>query len=221
MMKRMMSKTTACVCMVLFTLVHPVVHAAEVIFDGATRVLSIPVVNVPGTGVLQASLSLTSADPVQFTLQSAQVFAVAPALDQLTPQVQTQGNSTKLYIPRVRVEAEYYEVNLTLLNGNPVVFGNLQVLSVSPVPVAQPDLLEASISRGQALYVQQCALCHGSTGAGTSLGPGLRNWSAPQFNALRTLINNTMPVGNATRCVDNATSMCATDTSNYIINRLK
>ena len=219
-MKHLTSKTIASVCLVFSALVPPFIHASEVIFDAATGVLSLPVVNVPGTGVVQASLSLTSADPIQFTLQSAEIYAVPPALDQLTQQVQTEGNITKLYIPRVRVDAVYYEVKMTLLNDNPILFGNLDVLSESQVPVAVPDLLEASISRGQTLYTQQCALCHGSTGAGTS-APALRNWPATQFDALRRKINDTMPQFNAKSCVDSGTSMCATDISNYIINRLK
>jgi hypothetical protein len=102
MMKRLTSNTIASLCMAFFALVPPFIHASEVTFDGATGVLSLPVVNVPGTGVVQTSLSLTSDDPIQFTLQSAEVYAVPPALDQLTQQVQTEGNITKLYIPRVR-----------------------------------------------------------------------------------------------------------------------
>jgi cytochrome c553 len=220
MMRRLTSKAIAN-CMALFALVSPFIHASDANFDGATGVLSLPVVNVPGTGVVQASLNLTSDDPIQFTLQSAEIYPVPPVLDQLTQQVKSEGNDTKLYIPQVRVEAEYYEVNMTLLNDNPIVFGNLEVLSVSKVPAAVPDLPEASIKRGQVLYAQQCALCHGPTGAGTPLGPGVRNWSATQFNTLRILINNTMPLGNSKSCIDGGTSSCATDVSNYIIHQLK
>ena len=40
-------------------------------FNSSTGVLSLPVVDVPGTGVVNATLGLSNQNPIQFTLQSA------------------------------------------------------------------------------------------------------------------------------------------------------
>ena len=50
-MKRLTSNTIASVCMAFFALVPPFIHASYVIFDGATGVLSLPVVNVTCPGI--------------------------------------------------------------------------------------------------------------------------------------------------------------------------
>jgi cytochrome c553 len=193
-------------------------HAEDAAFDGATGVLTLPVVNAPGIGVLRATLSLTSSDPIQFSLLSADIFSTPPALDAFTVQVQ---NGNTLYIPRVKVGSEFYELNMGLISADPFVFGNLQVLSVTPVPAPAPDPLQTSISNGQTLYAQQCASCHGVSGNGTVQAPSVVNSSFSNFNSLQSKINISMPQGNSSACVDNTTSTCATDISNYIINKLR
>lgn len=195
-------------------------RAEDAVFDGTTGVLTLPVVNAPGIGVLRATLSLSSSDPIQFSLLSADIFSTPPTLDAFSVQVQ---NSNTLYIPRVIVGSEYYELNMTLLSADPFVFGNLQVLSVAPVPTPEPepDPLEVSINNGQTLYAQQCAVCHGVSGNGTVQAPSLVNSNFVSFSALRNKIDTTMPQSNSNACVDSSTSTCATDISNYIINRLR
>jgi cytochrome c553 len=193
-------------------------HAEDAAFDGATGVLTLPVVNAPGIGVLRASLSLTSSDPIQFSLLSADIFSSPPALDAFTVQVQ---NGNTLYIPRVKVGSEFYELNMGLISADPFVFGNLQVLSVTPVPAPAPDPLQTSINNGQTLYAQQCASCHGVSGNGTVQAPSVVNSSFSNFNSLQSKINISMPQGNSSACVDNTSSTCATDISNYIINKLR
>jgi cytochrome c553 len=193
-------------------------HAEDAAFDGATGVLTLPVVNAPGIGVLRATLSLTSSDPIQFSLLSADIFSSPPALDAFTVQVQ---NGNTLYIPRVKVGSEFYELNMGLISADPFVFGNLQVLSVTPVPAPAPDPLQTSISNGQTLYAQQCASCHGVSGNGTVQAPSVVNSSFSNFNSLQSKINISMPQGNSSACVDNTSSTCATDISNYIINKLR
>jgi cytochrome c553 len=193
-------------------------HAEDAAFDGATGVLTLPVVNAPGIGVLRATLSLASSDPIQFSLLSADIFSSPPALDAFTVQVQ---NGNTLYIPRVKVGSEFYELNMGLISADPFVFGNLQVLSVTPVPAPAPDPLQTSISNGQTLYAQQCASCHGVSGNGTVQAPSVVNSSFSNFNSLQSKINISMPQGNSSACVDNTSSTCATDISNYIINKLR
>lgn len=193
-------------------------HAEDAAFDGATGVLTLPVVNAPGIGVLRATLSLSSSDPIQFSLLSADIFGTPPALDAFTVQVQ---NGNTLYIPRVLVGNDYYELNMTLLSSDPFVFGNLEVLSITPVPAPTPDPLETSINNGQTLYGQLCVSCHGASGNGTVLAPSVVNSSFTSFSALKNQINNAMPQGNASACVDSSNSTCATDISNYIIHRLR
>lgn len=193
-------------------------HAEDAVFDGPTGVLTLPVVNAPGIGVLRATLSLSSSDPIQFSLLSADIFSTSPTLDSFTVQVQ---NGNTLYIPRVKVGNDFYELNMGLLSADPFVFGNLQVLSVTPVPVPAPDPLATSISNGQTLYAQQCASCHGVSGNGTVQAPSVVNSSFSSLSSLKSKINNSMPQGNSSACVDSGASTCATDISNYIIHKLR
>lgn len=206
------------VAMLVFTLATYSVFATEAIFNSETGVLSLPIVNVPGTGVVDATLNLTNTDPIEFTLHSATFYSTPPVLDELSVQVQ---NGSVLYIPRVQVGSEFYELNMSLLNGNPIIFGNLQVLSVSNVPAPVPDPLETSINNGQAVYTQLCSVCHGVSGSGTAAGPSVLIGNTASFESLRIQVNNSMPVGNTGSCVDSSTSSCATDVSNYIISRLR
>lgn len=193
-------------------------HAEDAAFDGATGVLTLPVVNAPGIGVLRATLSLSSSDPIQFSLLTADIFSMPPTLDSFTVQVQ---NGNTLYIPRVKVGNDYYELNMGLLSADPFVFGNLQVLSVTPVPAPAPDPQTISINNGQTLYAQQCASCHGVSGNGTVQAPSVVNSSFSSFSSLKSKINNSMPLGNSSACVDSSSSSCATDISNYIIFKLR
>jgi cytochrome c553 len=201
-------------------------------FDGTTGVLRLPVVDVPGTGVVNATLGLSSQNPIQFTLQSASVLTSPPAVDNGTPRV-VNGNT--LYIPRVQVGSEFYELNMGVVSGDPIIFGNLQVVSVvpaatptpsptpapTPTPTPTPDPAAASNARGQTQYAAQCASCHGSNGQGGALGPSVVDSAFTSFATLRTKISTTMPQGNPSACADTASSTCATDVANYIINVLR
>lgn len=189
-------------------------HAEDAAFDSGTGVLTLPVVNAPDIGVLRATLSLSSSDPIQFSLLTADIFSTAPTLDAFTVQVQ---NGNTLYIPRVLVGNDYYELNMGLLSSDPFVFGNLQVLSVTAVP----DPLATSIDNGKTLYAQQCASCHGVSGNGTVQAPGVVNSSFSSLSSLKSKINSSMPLGNSSACVDSGASSCATDISNYIIHTLR
>ena len=207
-------------------------------FNSSTGVLSLPVVDVPGTGVVNATLGLSNQNPIQFTLQSASVYTTPPTVNSSSPRVV---NGSTLYIPRVQVGNELYELNMGLVSGAPIIFGNLQVVSVVPVPSATPaptptpaptatpaptpaptpNPLQASIARGQTQYAAQCAACHGGNGTGGQSGQSVKDSSFTTFATLRTKINNTMPPGNPSACADIGGGTCATDVANYIINVLR
>jgi len=232
------SRTQRLAAVVLMLLAPPAWLQAQTApsFDGSTGVLALPVVDVPGTGVVNATLGLSNQNPIQFTLQSASVYATPPTVDTTAARVV---NGSTLYIPRVRVGNEFYELNMGLVNSNPIIFGNLQVVSVTPVPAATPaptatpapvpsptptptpNPQQASNARGQTQYAAQCASCHGSTGTGGSGGPNVTTGSFSTFATLRTKIHNTMPPGNPGACADIGSSTCATDVANYIINVLR
>jgi len=191
-------------------------------FNSSTGVLSLPVVDVPGTGVVNATLGLSNQNPIQFTLQSASVYTTPPTVNSSSPRVV---NGSTLYIPRVQVGSELYELNMGLVSSAPIIFGNLQVVSVVPVPSATPaptpNPLQASIARGQTQYAAQCAACHGGNGTGGQSGQSVKDSSFTTFATLRTKINNTMPPGNPSACADIGGGTCATDVANYIINVLR
>ena len=192
--------------------------AADAAFDGATGILSLPVVEVPGTGVVNAGLRLSKDNPIEFTLQSAQIYTTPVTLNNKSARVRDGG---VLYIPSVQVGSQLYELNMTLLKPDPITFGNLDVLGVTNVAPPAPDPLQLSITAGQSRYAQLCASCHGSNGQGAPDGPSLISGSLTTFSPLRVKINNTMPLGNSSACVDSGSSTCATDITNYIINRLQ
>ncbi len=199
--------------------------AVTSLFDNGTAVLNLPVVDVPGTGIVNASLQLTRQDPFEFSLSDAYVYGGGVTAGPRAVRLLEGG---VLNVPSVRVGGELYNLNMTLINSNTIVFGNLSVHSVTnepavpalpPAPAPTPDPLVASIAAGQSRYGSLCAVCHGSKGEGGS-APDLRAYTTASFVSLRARINGTMPRGNSGACVDNSTSSCATDVTNFIINRL-
>jgi cytochrome c553 len=187
-------------------------------FDGTSGILRLPLVDVPGTGVVDATLALSKQNPIQFTLQSATVLTATAADISGSPRV-VDGNT--LYIPSVQVGSELYELNMGLVSVDPIIFGNLQVLSMRSVPTTTPDPISASNARGQAQYAVQCANCHGSSGRGGVGGPSVIVGNFNNFALLRSKIHSSMPVGNPGACADNGSTTCATDVANYIINVLR
>lgn len=189
-------------------------------FDDKSGQLHLPVVDVTGLGIVNASLQLTSGNPVQFTLSSFYQYHAGITSGQGAAQVDGNGF---LYLPAVTVGNEIYEARMSLLNTPNIVFGNLAVLSVKAAtpPPSQPSPLESSITAGQQRYAQLCAVCHGSSGNGSAQGPSLVNSALRTLDQLRNYIGPRMPLGNTSQCVDNTGSSCATDVSNYILHRLQ
>lgn len=192
--------------------------AADAAFDSATGILSLPVVEVPGTGVVNAGLRLSKDNPIEFTLQSAQIYTTPVTLNDKSARVRDGG---VLYIPSLQVGSQLYELNMTLIKPDPITFGNLQVLGITNVPPPAPDPLQLSITAGEGRYSELCASCHGNNGEGALLGPSLVSSGFNTVNTLRVKINSTMPQGNSSACIDSGSSTCATDIANFIFNRLQ
>ena len=190
------------------------------VFDAANSILQLPVLDVPGIGLVNLSLDV-NLDSLQFVLRDGFYVYSSGITAGDTPAEFRPGNI--LYIPKLPVGNELYEFNLSLVNDSPVTFANPAVLSVSnvvpePEPDPGPSALQQSIDRGEIEYAARCASCHGASGGGGQ-GPNLRiSSSFNTFTALRSKIDLTMPQGNSSSCRDSSNSTCATDAANYILN---
>ena len=189
------------------------------LFDGIS-VLTLPILDVPGIGVANVSFDV-NLNTVQFILRDDFYLYGAGITAGDTPAT-LQG--VTLHIPLLPIGAENYAFDLSLVGDNPITFANLANIVATPAstpepePEPEPDPTQQSIERGQALYTSvQCNTCHGPTGGG-GIGPSLRGHGASSFAFLRSTINGTMPQGNANACVDSASSTCATDIANFIID---
>ena len=193
-------------------------------FDSVASVVVLPVVDVPGTGLARVSFDVNLAT-LEFTLRDDFYIYDAGILAGNTPaQLQAGGI---LYTHRLVVGNEIFEFNLSLLSGDPVVFGNPDVLSVSnivplpepePTPEPEPSELQLSIDRGQVTYQSLCTVCHGATGGGGSSGRALTTSGFNTFTSLRQKIDLTMPQSSPSSCRDSGSLTCATDVANFVLN---
>ncbi len=179
--------------------------------------LEIPVLDAPGLGVFSLTMG------INFDLLEFQVLDFFQYDQDILPGNLPATFDGNLNIPSLVFLSDSFQVRLSLVQDSPLVFGNAQILDVTPVPpdpmpVPETDPLEASILRGENLYPTRCAGCHGVNGSGSFQAPGLSSASGWSFEALRAFINNFMPFGNAGGCTDNGNSTCATDMANYIRN---
>ncbi|TFH74918.1 hypothetical protein E3V39_01850 [Gammaproteobacteria bacterium LSUCC0112] len=110
------------------------------VFNDATGIVNLPVVDVPGSGIANASLQLTRVNPFEFTLVDAYFYAPGIATGTRPTRF---GQDGKLYLPQVIVGAEVYELYMTLLDDKAMRFGNLEVVNVRPRP-AMPALPPAA-----------------------------------------------------------------------------
>ncbi len=197
-------------------------------FSAASSILNLPVVSLPGVGVANMSFN-TNLQSIQFELRSdfylygSGIVAGSNAA-QLLP-----GNV--LQIPALPIGNELYAFKMSVVNSNPLIFGNLSEVFVSslnpgsspspaPAPTPQPTALQQSFDKGRSLYSQLCTSCHGASGNGVT-APSLVSSGLSDFAALRQRIDLTMPLNAPASCRDSATSACATDVANFILNVLQ
>ncbi|NQV70250.1 MAG: hypothetical protein HQ498_09510 [Pseudohongiella sp.] len=187
------------------------------VFDAANSILQLPVLDVPGIGLVNLSLDV-NLDSLQFVLRDGYYVYASGITRGDTPAEFRPGNI--LYIPKLPVGNELYEFNLALVNDSPITFANPDVLSVSnvvPTPDPAAVALQQSIAFGEIEFAARCASCHGTSGGG-GIGPNLRISSFNAFAGLRSKIDLTMPETSPSSCRDSSNSTCATDAANYILN---
>ncbi len=155
--------------------------------------IHIPRIDVEGYGSLNITLKLE--DDVALT------FSVSEAVDadpNLTPGATFDLTTTLLDIPLVKVDNDYYDVELVLIPGD---LFQLTVAEFADLP-------------GQEDYNNQCASCHGLDGTGGAVAVSLVNCAnCSGLDALSTYINNVMPLATPGSCVDS----CASDVADYIL----
>ena len=191
-------------------------------FDAATLKLDIPVLDIPGFGVAKITLLLTDPVALEFTL-TEEFYIYEEGI--------VAGSNPATFIgivlatPVVKVDEVRYDLTFDLLDDDPVVFGNIQVLAVDdpnapepePEPEPEPDPLQLSIDAGRNQYNLRCARCHGATGGG-GIGPALTTSNFNTFTFLQQKIDLTMPQDFPGNCVDGGSQTCATDVANYVFN---
>ncbi|PCJ22844.1 MAG: hypothetical protein COA96_13210 [SAR86 cluster bacterium] len=190
------------------------------IFDAGSSVLTLPVVDIPETGLAHVSFDV-NLESLQFALRDG-FYIYSQGITAGNTPVQLQEGGI-LYIPILPIGNEIYEFNLTLVDSELVIFAEPAVLSITnivPEPEPEPSESQQSIERGGLQYAAQCAICHGSTGLG-GIGPNLRTSGFNTFAALRSKTDLTMPNTNPSACKDTGSSTCATDTANFILNEFQ
>lgn len=156
-------------------------------------VLTIPRIDVEGYGALTLQLSIEDAQQLILVITSA-----SPAAQGLSPSATYSLQTETLSIPVLRVGTSLYAVQLQLLPGE-----RFQVSSALQ-----------TVLPGQGKYEAQCQGCHGSDGLGGAVGVTLKDCgNCSSVESLVAKITNSMPLGNASACVD----ACASEIANYIL----
>ena len=210
-------------------------------FNATTSVLNLPVVDIPTVGLANLSFDVNVAT-VRFALRNDFFLYAGGIIAGDNAARLLPGNI--LSIPALTIGNERYAFKLSVVGDNPVTFGNLTDIVVTnptpaptpaptptptptptPAPTPLPTALQQSIARGEQQYGQQCTECHGATGEGGFsqglFGPLLGVGPFDTFAALRPKIDQSMPPQSPASCRDGATSTCATDVANYILNVFK
>tara|TARA_B110000444_G_scaffold255785_1_gene290833 strand:+ start:1214 stop:2260 length:1047 start_codon:yes stop_codon:yes gene_type:complete len=179
-----------------------------------TAIMNVPVVDAPGIGILNATFGVNLET---FVVSLLEFFIYGNEIGVVDNPAEFQSSSV-LHVPRLILGNEIFEFNLTLIGDDPIVFDNLEILSVTNISV-EPEVneLQESISRGEAEYATLCVACHGASGGG-GIGPNLLTSSFNAFDPLRDKIDLDMSQGNAGGCRDSEASSCATDIANFVLN---
>lgn len=156
-------------------------------------VLTIPRIDVEGYGSLTLQLSVEDEQGMIFAISAA-----SPAPQGYSPGATYSLQTETLSIPVLRVGASLYAVQLQLLPGE-----KFQVSSALQ-----------TVLPGQEKYEAQCQGCHGSDGLGGAVGVTLRDCgNCASVDSLVAKITSSMPLGNASACVDT----CASEIAHYIL----
>ena len=109
--------------------VHSNINAT---FEAATLQLVLPIVDVPGLGIVHVTFTLSNDSPIELTLLDFYLYAD----DIVAGNTAATIIDSILSIPALDVGGIYYELNLSLINDSPVVFGALDVVSTTePGPI--------------------------------------------------------------------------------------
>ena len=96
-------------------------------FNTETLQLNLPVVDVPGFGLANVTFLLSNDNPVELTLDDFYLYRFGILGGSTAATLSGQ----ILHIPALNVSGVYYELNISLLSDDPIVFGSLEVLSVT------------------------------------------------------------------------------------------
>ncbi|MDP7455739.1 MAG: hypothetical protein QGF62_04095, partial [Gammaproteobacteria bacterium] len=95
--------------------------------NGVTLVMNVPVLDAPGVGLANVSFQV-DLQTLEFTLLD-NFYLYGPSIVAGDNAAEFQ-NSSALFLPALLFGTDIYELNLTLLSGEPIVFGNPEVISV-------------------------------------------------------------------------------------------
>lgn len=158
-----------------------------------TATVHIPRIDVEGYGSLQLALVLNDEETMTFVIAEA-----LPASTALTPGATFDLGSQILDIPLLKADSEFYSVKLQL----------------SGTDLFQLLTADSTTLPGQDYYNTLCASCHGADGKGGLVNVPLLNCTqCGSHDVLGSYINNVMPLGAPSSCVDT----CASDIADFIL----
>lgn len=97
-------------------------------FNADTATLVLPVLDVQGFGLVNVNFAV---DPITTQLELKEDFYVFEERVHSTSTTPTLFSDNTLLIPRLPIEGIIYELEATLILDNPIVFGNLNILSIT------------------------------------------------------------------------------------------
>jgi len=174
--------------------------------------LVVPRIDVEGYGALELVFRVVYTDEYQFQLEQAIETSVgisnSGVFDPINltidvDEVEVEGG--ELYAIQLQLSSQTGQIVFTISEAE-----KLPGTSVPPAidPGSRPSAATA------ALYVQQCASCHGTEGKGTTVAPTLAACAnCASSSGLETYIRDNMPLGQPTAC----DSSCAGQLADYIL----
>lgn len=200
-------KLVLTLCLLLVSLPSLAQTERSTLIDG---VLTVPRIDLDGFGAMELRLRLAFEDEYLLYLED-----VIETSDSIANSGVFDPERFSLEIDEVELEnGDLYALQLGLVSSaGQLVFRIIEAIDLSltqPNPETPTELPEEV----KALYTAQCSSCHGSDGAGTSIGPSLTACAnCGSSSGLASYIQATMPLGQAASC----DADCATQMSAYIL----